>query len=266
MRSIYLGLLATCVASITPVSAVAADSEIRVSDAITAAVAAPTRTPTNLARDAFRHPAETLAFFGVDPDETLLELYPGGGWYSEILGPLLRVSGTYYAAPPPGKGQDAFSAKVAADPARYGKVKIVSWPPAADAIATGSLDTILTFRNVHNLVMNGTAERDFATFFALLKPGGTLGVVDHRLPEDRTAEAEKTSGYVKLSSVLKLAEAAGFVLEAQSEINANPKDKADHPKGVWTLPPILALGAQDREAYLAIGESDRMTLRFRKPR
>lgn len=233
--------------------------------AISAAVAAPTRTPGNVARDIYRHPAETLAFFQVEPTETVLELIPGGGWYSEILGPLLAEKGTYYGAQPEGRGWETISAKMTESPATYGGLKLVKWPLAEGAIAPDSVDTILTFRNVHNLVMSGSADKAFATFFTLLKPGGTLGIVDHRLPEESDSALEKSSGYVKVSTVRQLAEEAGFVLEAQSEINANPKDTADHPKGVWTLPPVLRLEETDRAKYLAIGESDRMTLRFRKP-
>lgn len=231
--------------------------------AIAAAVAAPTRTPANLARDRYRHPAETLAFFGVTPDQTVIEYAPGGGWYTEILAPLLKDKGMFYAAQPPGRGFDALKAKLEADPVAYGKVKLVPWP--ATGIATGSADTILTFRNVHNMVMGGTEGATFKAFFDLLKPGGTLGVVDHRLPEARDAALEKSSGYLKVSTVRRLAEQAGFALVAQSEINANPKDTADWPKGVWTLPPVLAHKDVDRDKYIAIGESDRMTLKFRKP-
>ncbi|MCE7795892.1 methyltransferase [Sphingobium sufflavum] len=232
---------------------------------IAAAVAAPTRTPANVARDAYRHPAETLAFFGVTPGQTVLEYSPGGGWYTEILAPLTRDNGLLYAGQSAGRGYDALAAKLAADPATYGKVKLVAWP-AEGAIPDGSVDTLLTFRNVHNMVMAGTGEATFKRFFAILKPGGTLGVVDHRLPEGRDTALEKKSGYLKLSTVRRLAEQAGFVLEAQSEINANPRDTADWPDGVWTLPPTYRLGDVDRARYAAIGESDRMTLRFRKPR
>lgn len=235
-----------------------------VSAPIRAAVAAPTRTPANVARDIYRHPAETLSFFGVAPGQTVVEFIPGGGWYTEILAPLTHDAGLLYAAQAPGKGLDALAAKFAADPATYGKVKLVAWP-AEGAIADGSVDTVLTFRNVHNMVMSGTQVATFKRFFAMLKPGGTLGIVDHRLPEDRDSALETSSGYLKLSTVRRLAEQAGFVLEAQSEVNANPKDSADWPKGVWTLPPSYALGDVDRARYAAIGESDRMTLRFRKP-
>jgi predicted methyltransferase len=215
--------------------------------AIAAAVAAPTRTTANVARDRFRHPAETLAFFGVTPGQTVVEFIPGGGWYTEILAPLLRDRGLLYATQP-ARGLDALAAKLAADPATYGKVKLVTWP-GKGAIPDGSADMVLTFRNVHNMVMNGQAEATFKRFFELLKPGGVLGIVDHRLPEDRDIALEKTSGYLKVSTV-----------------NANPRDTADWPKGVWTLPPNYREGDATRAKYAAIGESDRMTLRFRKPK
>lgn len=265
MRSLRLAVLASLAAVCCPHLSAAHEEDAHHSP-IAAAVAATTRTPANVARDVYRHPVETLTFFGVKPTDVVLEYSPGAGWYSEILGALLNGGGTYYAAAPAGKYADAFAARVAADPAKYGKVKIVPWPPADGAIAPGSIDVVLTFRNVHNLVMSDSAEDAFRRFYIMLKPGGVLGIVDHRLPEDRDTALEKTSGYLKVSTVRRLAEQAGFVLEAESQINANPKDDADHPKGVWTLPPTLTMGAQDRDTWLAIGESDRMTLRFRKPR
>lgn len=262
-RAIRLPLLCAALAAGTlPTAAIASDAP---NAAIGGAVAAPGRTPANVERDRYRHPAETLAFFGVTAEQTVVEFLPGGGWYTEILAPLTREKGLLYAAQPQGKGFDALATKFAADPATYGKVKLVPWPPAG-AIPDGTVDTVLTFRNIHNMVMRGTAEETFRQFHAILKPGGVLGIVDHRLPEDRDSALERTSGYVKVSTVRRLAEQAGFVLEAQSEVNANPRDSADWPDGVWTLPPNLRKGDVDREKYLAIGESDRMTLRFRKPR
>ncbi|MCB2014362.1 MAG: methyltransferase [Sphingobium sp.] len=260
-------LIASLIAfsAIVPAGYVLANHHEAADDAISTAVSADSRTPAYTERDVYRHPAETLAFFGVQPGQTVFEYAPGGGWYSEILGPLLSAKGTFYAAAPAGKYYDMIAKKVSDEPSKYGQVKLMSWPLAEGAVAPGSVDTVLTFRNVHNLVMNGSAPAAFSTFYEMLKPGGTLGVVDHRLPEDRDSAQEKASGYVKTSTVRKLAEDAGFVLEAQSEINANPKDSANWEKGVWTLPPVLRNGETDREKYLAIGESDRMTLRFRKP-
>ena len=234
-------------------------------DPIAAAIAAPTRTAANVARDRYRHPAETLAFFGIKPTQTVLEYSPAGGWYTEILAPLLRDKGNFYAAQSAGKGFDNLKLKLDADPAVYGKVKLVPWTAPLTAVPSGSVDTVLTFRNVHNMVMGGTEAATFKAFFSVLKPGGTLGIVDHRLPENRDVALEKSSGYLKVSTIRRIAEAAGFQYVGASEVNANPKDTADWAKGVWTLPPVLTNKDVDREKYLAIGESDRMTLKFRKP-
>jgi predicted methyltransferase len=234
-------------------------------DPIGAAMMAPTRTHANVARDKYRHPKETLAFFGVTPNQTVVEYSPAGGWYTEILAPLLKDKGNFYALQSPGKGFDTLKLKLDADPATYGKVKLLPWSVPVAGVPAGSVDTVLTFRNVHNIVMGGKEVATFQAFFDLLKPGGTLGIVDHRLPESRDVAAEKTSGYLKVSTVRRLAEAAGFEYVGASEVNANPKDTADWEKGVWTLPPVLTNGETDKAKYLAIGESDRMTLKFRKP-
>lgn len=243
-------------------------------DALKAAIAAPSRTPANVARDRYRHPYETLAFFGVRPSDTVVELWPGGGWYTEILAPyVLRGGGTYYAAAL--AGDEGIPRIRARDPALYGAVRPAVFPsfdPADARVPDGSADVVLTFRNVHNWRMgyrrdrSDYAEEAFRQIFRMLRPGGTLGVADHRLPESADAERERTSGYVKVSTVRRLAEAAGFRFVGASEVNANPLDTADWPDGVWTLPPALRLGERDRARYLAIGESDRMTLRFVKPR
>ena len=234
-------------------------------DPVATAVAAPSRSAANMARDKYRHPAETLAFFGVAPGQTVVEFSPSGGWYTEILAPLLRETGTLYALQPSGRYLDGYRKFLAAKPDVYDKVKLVPFPDQTALIPAGSVDTLLTFRNVHNMVMAGTEAAAFKTFYDLLKPGGTLGIVDHRLPEDRDAALEKSSGYLKVSTIRRLAEAAGFEYVGASEINANSRDTADWPKGVWTLPPTLANGEADKAKYLAIGESDRMTLKFRKP-
>lgn len=228
------------------------------------------RSDANRARDRYRHPKQTLQFFGVRPDQTLIEITPGGGWYSEILAPLLRDNGHYIAAvqaAAPGKPpSDALQRKFAAAPDTYGKAAIVRFDPKAPVLGTpGSADVVLTFRNVHNWVEAGTAPAMFQAFFAVLRPGGVLGVVDHRAPDGSALAAVQDSGYLPTDSVVKLATDAGFTLEESSEINANPADTKDYAKGVWTLPPTLTLGDNDRAKYLAIGESDRMTLRFVKP-
>lgn len=238
--------------------------------AIAAAVAAPTRTPANVERDKYRHPAETLAFFGVKPGDTVVELWPGGGWYTEILAPLAKAGGgALYVAAPWERGLNRIKEKQAADAATYGALKLAEFPAtgAGPKVPDGSADVVLTFRNVHNWRFSGADKTTdaFRQIFAMLKPGGTLGVVEHRLNEDDDAAKEEKSGYMKESSVIAFAEAAGFKLVGKSEINANPKDTKDYEKGVWTLPPNLREGEVDRAKYIAIGESDRMTLKFVKP-
>ncbi|AWL11192.1 hypothetical protein HMF8227_00696 [Saliniradius amylolyticus] len=238
------------------------------------------RTPAYTQRDEYRHPEQTLEFFGVKPDMTVVEIWPGGGgWYTEILAPYLKDNGKLYAAQfDPNSDVDyfvrnykKFMQKLDANPEVYGDVEVTTFaPPEKLAIAPeGSADRVLTFRNVHNWYMNGRGEETllaaFSAFYDALKPGGVLGVVDHRLPDGRTLDAQDKSGYMKQDYVIDIAQKAGFKLAATSEINANPKDSADHPRGVWTLPPSLRLGEQDKNKYLAIGESDRMTLKFVKP-
>lgn len=234
--------------------------------ALKAAVDASTRTPENRARDQFRHPYETLKFFGVKPGDTVVEIYPGAGWYTEILAPYLGKDGSLALVASEQQLTRARQ-KVAADGATYGNVlfsPITGWGDAT-TFPAGSADSVLTFRNVHNWHMQGQAGDAFKAFYRMLKPGGVLGVVEHRLPEVRPDADMLKSGYMKQSYVIAMAEAAGFKLAATSEVNANPKDSADHAEGVWTLPPALRLKDKDREKYLAIGESDRMTLRFVKP-
>lgn len=232
------------------------------------------RSAANKARDAYRHPAQTLGFFGIKPDMTVVEISPSGGWYTEILAPYLNAKGTYYAAhnnPATSEraaaGLKTFKDKLAALPAAYGNARVTAFGKGAYDIApAGSADAVLSFRNVHNWHMNGFAPEAFKAFYAALKPGGTLGIVEHRLPETADDAKMKDSGYMKVSHVKALAKAAGFEFVGASEINANSKDTRDYPKGVWTLPPNYAEGEADKAKYAAIGESDRMTLKFRKPR
>jgi predicted methyltransferase len=236
-------------------------------------LAGPQRSDANKARDKYRHPKETLAFFGIKPGMTVVEISPSAGWYTEILGPYLRESGTLYAAagnPAAGEkaaaGVKAFTDRLAAKPEYYGSTKVSVFGKGAMNIApAGSADSVLTFRNVHNWYMADFAPEAFKAFYAALKPGGVLGIEEHRLPENRPDSLMKESGYMKVSYVRKLAEAAGFKYVGASEINANPKDSKDYPKGVWTLPPNYAEGDKDKAKYAAIGESDRMTLKFVKP-
>jgi predicted methyltransferase len=261
-------------AALFAASAFAADTS---SDPLAAAVASPARTPKFVARDVYRHPQQTLRFFGLRPDQTVVEIWPGGGWYMEILAPYLREHGKYYAAiaAPDVAGASkeakddaaALRKRIADDPAHFGKVIVTQLhPPQLTEIApAGSADLVLTFRNVHNWIEAGTDQAMFDAFFKALKPGGVLGVVEHRAKPGTSLAETRKSGYVDEAYVRKLATTAGFRLDAQSPVNNNPQDTKDYPRGVWTLPPTLALGDQDRDKYLAIGESDRMTLRFVKP-
>jgi len=256
-------------------SAMAAPLKLSVDRSLEAAVAASTRTPANVARDKYRHPIETLRFFGVKPSDTVVEIWPGGGWYTEILAPYLSSGGGKLYAVAPDWGRNGVEKLKAANPAMYGFIRVADFPAfdqVGTRVADGTADVVLTFRNVHNWRMGYRREdkRDYSAeafrqAFAMLKPGGVLGIVDHRLPETATAEREQTSGYIKMSTMRRLAEQAGFKFAGSSNVNANPKDTADWPNGVWTLPPSLQLGEKDRAKYLAIGESDRMTLKFVKP-
>lgn len=241
---------------------------------IQAAVAAPNRTDANKLRDKYRHPAETIAFFGLKPTQTIVEIWPGGGWYTEILAPFTKDKGRLIVAAPEGRATEGIIKFLATNPDVYGKVEKVNFPTllGGTGVAPGTADAVVTFRNVHNWRM-GSYKGDnadysveaFKELYAMLKPGGVLGIEDHRLSEGASDERERQSGYLKVSTVRRLAEQAGFKFAGSSEINANPKDTKDYPKGVWTLPPRLAEGDTDRAKYLAIGESDRMTLKFVKP-
>ncbi|HLU18908.1 MAG TPA: methyltransferase [Pusillimonas sp.] len=264
------------VALVTGASALSAPFAAVADEALKAAIASDKRTPAFVARDAARHPYETLQFFGIQPTMTVVELSPGGGWYTEILAPYLRDHGTYIAAAyredSPRENRRGYTAnfkkKLAADPDRFGKVNLAVFEPPThlDYAPAGSADLVLTFRNLHNWLSYGdeNMRRVFQSVYDTLKPGGVFGVVEHRLPESVPQDATASSGYMHESYVIKLAESVGFELAAKSEINANPKDTADHPNGVWALPPSLRNKDVDRARYEAIGESDRMTLKFVK--
>jgi predicted methyltransferase len=240
-----------------------------------ALVAGPQRSAANRVRDPYRHPAETLAFFGVRPNMTVVEIWPGGSvWWTEILAPYLRDAGKYYAA-----GQEAsltseeavhnrelFAEKMAANPALYGKVIVTEFAGDRHAIAPpGTADMVLTFRNVHNWMADGSADASFRAFYKALKPGGILGIEEHRGNPKQPQDPLAKSGYVREDTTIALAKKAGFKLLGKSEINANPKDTKDYSAGVWTLPPSYRLKDQDRAKYEAIGESDRYTMKFVKP-
>ena len=234
----------------------------------------PQRTPANSARDPYRHPLEGMAFFGLRDTMTVVEIWPGGsGWWTEILAPYLLDHGRYYAALPEAArsaearaGREAFARKLAANPALYGKVVVTTFAgDRYDIAPAGSADLVLSFRNLHNWLTDGTAEAAFRAFYRALKPGGVLGIVDHRADPARPREVSMKSGYVREDEAVALALRAGFRLAARSEVNANPRDTKDYPEGVWSLPPTYRLKDQDRAKYQAIGESDRFTLKFVKP-
>jgi predicted methyltransferase len=241
--------------------------------ALLKAVADPNRTPKFVARDRFRHPAEELAFFGLKPNMTVVEIWPGGGYWTEILGPYLKASGHYYAAvqvkgenKEDDAGTDAWKAKVDKQKDWYGTVTYTALGKGHyDVAPPDSTDLIVTFRNFHNWMDGGYADEAAKGFFTALKPGGILGVEDHRGRDDKPQDPKAKSGYVRQDYTIAAFRKAGFEYVGASEINANPKDTKDYPEGVWTLPPTLTLGDKDREKYTAIGESDRYVLKFRKP-
>lgn len=248
-------------------------------DPMDAILAGDWRDPANSARDAWRHPRETLAFFGVGPSQAVVEISPGGGWYTELLAPLAQGKGRYVGVinDPAKSGNERaqqyyanantkLREKLAARADVYGNATLVEIDPNAPVLGEpASADVVLTFRNVHNWVMAGNEAAMFKSFFDVLRPGGVLGVVEHRAAAGKTLEEVKTSGYLPEDYVIGLATAAGFVLEEKSEVNANPADTKDHPNGVWTLAPSNNHEEADKAKYAAIGESDRMTLRFVKP-
>lgn len=266
--------LAVAVAGCASTSATNTTQAASTADAsLDAAIAGSWRSTENSARDRFRHPRETLAFFGVAPNQTVIEITPGAGWYTEILAPYLSANGHYIGATPAaaadsagGKRNTALRERLASEPAFAGGSLLEVDSKAPVFGPANSADAILTFRNVHNWVAAGTTDAYFQAFFKALKPGGVLGVVDHRAKPGTELEKMKSSGYLTEALVIEHATRAGFVLEARSEVNANAKDDTDHPNGVWTLPPVNRHDAKDDAMYKAIGESDRMTLRFRKPR
>ncbi len=237
-----------------------------------AALAGDWRSDNNKARDVFRNPAETLAFFGVEANETVVEISPGGGWYTEVLAPYIKSGGgTYIAATRGDAERDAAFLEKFGDEAVFGSVSVGVL--GGEGIAPGTVDTVLTFRNIHNWMRGGTEAEVFANAYAALKPGGVFGVIEHRLPSSAEQDPKGGTGYVHQDYAIALGKAAGFELAGTSEINANPKDTADHPFGVWTLPPA-SYGTRDgvevpegfdNATYVAIGESDRFTLKFVKP-
>lgn len=245
-------------------------------EALDAAINGPQRTEAFRTRDVYRHPRETLDFFGVKPNATIVEIAPGGGWYTEILAPYLHDHGKLYAALYESR-DPALAAEFVQDEQRFHK-KLTDNPATFEHVTVGTLragkmtgvppnsaDMVLTFRNIHNWIKDGQFDANLRAFYTALKPGGVLGVEEHRANPNITTEQVIKTGYVPESYVIAHALAAGFKFDAESNVNSNPRDTKDYPNGVWSLPPTLKGGDQDRARMLAIGESDRMTLRFVKP-
>ena len=241
--------------------------------ALKAAVADPGRTATFVARDKARHPVEELTFFGLKPGMTVVELWPGGGYWTEILGPYLAKSGTYYVALEVSHDDEStqttehWRARMAGQKGRLGTIHETTLGAGHSDIAPpGSADLVLTFRNLHNWMNEGYADEALAGIFKALKPGGVLGIEDHRGRNDKPQDPKAADGYVREDYAIALAKKAGFVLVGKSEIDANPKDTKDWVDGVWTLPPTLSQKDKDRAKYLAVGEADNFVLKFKKPR
>lgn len=251
---------------------------------VAASVAGSWRSAADKARDRWRHPAESLAFWGLEAGDTVVEFWPGAGWYSEILAPFLDATGGKLVAahlqlsepvdPAAAQVVEAYRSRFAAGRKPFGTVEITAFGPTSGPVApTGSADLVLFLRNLHNWMAAGIAEKAFRDAFLALKPGGVLGVEEHRAAPGGVPDLLADSGYVDQAYAIKLGQEAGFRLAASSEINANPKDTRDHPFGVWTLPPVRRSSPRgeafdpkfDRARYDAIGESDRMTLKFVKP-
>ena len=264
------------VAAVTNDDSVAGGNQVAAAeDSMAKILAGEHRSAQNKARDKYRHPAETLAFFGLRPDSTVMEIWPGEGWYTEIIAPYVRGNGRFIAAgfDPDSEiefvrnGAAKYKAKLDANPELYDHVELaVLMPPDKLELAPpDSIDLILTFRSIHNWMPRGSQDAVIAAMYRALKPGGIVGVEEHRGIASEPQDPEAKTGYVNQDYAISLFEKAGFVLDATSEINANPADTKNYPEGVWTLPPTLRMGEENRDTYLAIGESDRFTLRFMKP-
>ncbi|HME41105.1 MAG TPA: hypothetical protein VKG63_19275 [Steroidobacteraceae bacterium] len=267
LRSVF------AVTALTFVGSFAASAAAPPDPALVSAVGNPARNPAAVARDAARHPVEELTFFGLKPAMTVVELWPGGGYWTEILGPYLAAAGHYYVAlPAPGNDEEdagvkRFHARIAAQKDRMGTLhETVLGAGHFDIAPPGSADLVLTFRNLHNWMDDGYADEALAAAFKALKPGGILGIEEHRGRNDQPQDPKAKNGYVRQDHAISLAKKAGFVFVESSEINANPRDTKDWVDGVWTLPPSLSQGEKDRAKYVAIGEADNFVLKFRKPR
>ncbi len=271
-------IIAAAIASLLLAAAARAEDAPVPSDAaLKAAVEDQARSPRLVERDAVRHPLEELAFFGLKPSSAVVELWPSGGYWTEILAPYLHAAGSYYAAletmSPDSPDSDAaekrnsyFVHRLAEDPGRYGRVKLTRMGPGQDTIApAGSIDLILSFRDLHVWMKQGFAEQALVDCYTALKPGGILAMEDHRGNRPGQQDIKAGDGYVREDYAKGLAELAGFTFVGSSEIEANAKDTANWPRGVWTLPPTLVLGKEDRDRYTAVGEPDNFLLTFKKP-
>jgi len=267
LATMAIVLLAGCAASGT-------STQLSTAEALDKVLAGDQRSAADRARDVYRHPKETLLFFGIRPEMTVVEVWPEAGWYTEVIAPLVNARGRYYAAQPPANPANKFATemlksyadRLAAHPELYGGTVVTAFGPNNPELAPpGSADLVVTFRNLHNWMAADFAPKALQSIFLALKPGGVLGIVEHR-GKGGDQDPKAKSGYVNEDYAIRLIESAGFRLVAKSEINANPRDTKDYEQGVWTLPPTYRLGDKDREKYAAIGESDRFTLRFVKPK
>jgi predicted methyltransferase len=272
-KRLIQALAGALVATAMFVTPSAAKMDAATEAALKQALAGSHRSDANKARDAFRHPLETLKFFGLNKDMKVMEVWPANGWYTEVLAPVLKDN--YIAAHfDPARSEnmkkaiDAYKAALATNEAIYGKPTVSALMPVTNQLTpapAGSLDMVLTFRNIHNWMGSDSQDTMFKVFYDSLKPGGYLGVVEHRANTDKPQDPKAVSGYVREDAAQAMAEKAGFKLVSKSDINNNAKDTKDYPKGVWTLPPNYREGDVDKAKYTAIGESDRFTHLYQKP-
>lgn len=249
----------------------AASQQLDNETTLRAIASSPHRSDANRLRNDWRHPVETLLFFGLEPDMSVIELGPGRGWYTEVIAPFVVNEGSYLAALDAPDGERAHYRNgwfefTASNEALYGTLEdTVLAPPQYQMAEADSVDMVLSFRHAHGWVTNGLMDGNLAEILRVLKPGGVFGVVAHRAPEGSDVNETAANGYLPQAWLIETIEAAGFELVATSEVNANPRDTADHQYGVWSIAPTLRGTDEEKEANAKIGESDRMTLKFRKP-